>query len=250
VYGILGSSGGIIVVDIQKISSRKIYEVIADQIQKQITGGVLKPGDKLPSTKDLAEKFQVGRSTVREALSALKAMGLLEIHQGEGCYVRSIESQDLDLPVFDSLLMNRETVVELIEARKALEISNAGLAAQKRTTEDVAKFEEILRNMEHFLGNETEGERSDMLFHLTLAKATHNSLMIRMIDSISTQMQTAIRETRRLQMYSIKTVSKQLWQEHKAIFEAIRDQDAEAAQEAMKRHLFHVEQMLVKFLKQ
>lgn len=87
------------------------------------------------------------------------------------------------------------------------------------------------------------------MFHLTLAQAAHNSIMARMIDSISTQMQTAIRETRRLQMYANKTVSKQLWEEHKAIFEAIRDQEPAAAQEAMRKHLFHVEQVLLKFLK-
>ncbi|WP_240416296.1 FadR/GntR family transcriptional regulator [Paenibacillus periandrae] len=235
--------------DIQKISSRKIYEVIADQIKEQIVSGQLKPGEKLPSAKELSERFQVGRSTLREALSALKAMGLVEIHQGEGSYVRSIESQDVDLPVFDALLMNRETVIELIEARKALEISNAALAAEKRNAEDIAKLEDIIRNMENFLGNEQEGERSDLLFHLTLAQAAHNSIMARMIDSISTQMQTAIRETRRLQMYANKTVSKQLWEEHKAIFEAIRDQEPAAAQEAMRKHLFHVEQVLLKFLK-
>lgn len=142
--------------DIQKISSRKIYEVIADQIKEQIISGQLKPGEKLPSAKELSERFQVGRSTLREALSALKAMGLVEIHQGEGSYVRSIESQDVDLPVFDALLMNRETVIELIEARKALEISNAALAAEKRNAEDITKLEEIIRNMENFLGNEQE----------------------------------------------------------------------------------------------
>jgi GntR family transcriptional repressor for pyruvate dehydrogenase complex len=236
--------------DIQKVTSRKIYEVIADQIKAQIVSGQLQPGQKLPSTKELSERFQVGRSTLREALSALKAMGLVEIHQGEGSYVRSIESQDVDLPVFDALLMNRETLVELIEARKALEISNAALAAEKRTDEDIIRFGEILRNMEDFLGDEKEGERSDMLFHLTLAQAAHNSILARMIDSISTQMQMAIRETRRLQMYANKTVSKQLWKEHTAIFKAVRERDAAEAQEAMRKHLFHVEQVLLKYIKQ
>ncbi|UQZ83246.1 HTH-type transcriptional regulator LutR [Paenibacillus konkukensis] len=235
--------------EIQKISSRKIYEVIADQIKEQIVSGALQPGQKLPSAKELSERFQVGRSTVREALSALKAMGLVEIHQGEGSYVRSIEAQDVDLPVFDSLLMSRETVMELIEARKALEISNAALAAEKRNDQDIAKFEAVLSKMEDFLGNEEEGERSDMMFHLTLAQATHNSIMERMIDSISTQMQAAIRETRRLQMYSSKTVSRQLLKEHRAIYEAILKGDPAAAQDAMRHHLFHVEQVLLKFLK-
>lgn len=236
-------------VEIQKIRTRKIYEAIAEQIKEQIVTGGIKPGEKLPSTKELSERFQVGRSTVREALSALKAMGLVEIHQGEGSYVRRIESQDLGLPEFDSLLMSEETVLELIEARKALEIAGAAMAAEKRTDDDLRKFEAVLKRMEAHLGDETEGERSDIEFHLILAKATHNSIFVRLIDSISSQMQTAIRETRRLEMYANRKVSVQLWQEHQAIYQAIRRGDAEAAQDQMRRHLFHVEQILLKFLK-
>lgn len=235
--------------DIQKIKPRKIYELVADSIKEQIAAGQLKPGDKLPSTKDLSERYQVGRSTVREALSALKAMGLVEIHQGEGSYVRSIESGDVGLPEFNALLMSRETVLELIEARKTLEISNAALAAEKRTANDVDKFRAVLARMEAHLGDEAEGERSDIEFHLILAEATHNSILVRMIESISAQMQTAIHETRRLQMYADRAVSTRLWLEHRAIFEAIEAQDPAAAQEAMRRHLFHVEQVLVKFIK-
>lgn len=234
--------------EIQKIRSRKIYEVIAERIKEQIVSGGLKPGEKLPSTKELSERFQVGRSTVREALSALKAMGLVEIHQGEGSYVRSIESQDVGLPEFDSLLMSKETVLELIEARKALEIAGAAVAAEKRTDDDLGKFEAVLKRMEEHLGDEEEGERSDIEFHLILAEATHNSIIVRLIDSISSQMQTAIRETRRLEMYANRQVSIQLWQEHQAVYEAIRGRNAAAAQEEMRRHLFHVEQILLKFM--
>ncbi|SDI21510.1 GntR family transcriptional regulator, transcriptional repressor for pyruvate dehydrogenase complex [Paenibacillus naphthalenovorans] len=235
--------------EIQKIRTHKIYEAIAEQIKEQIVSGGLKPGEKLPSTKELSERFQVGRSTVREALSALKAMGLVEIYQGEGSYVRSIESRDVGLPEFDSLLMSKETVLELIEARKALEIAGAGMAAEKRTDEDLRKFEAVLKRMEAYLGDEEEGERSDIEFHLILSEATHNSIMVRLIDSISSQMQTAIRETRRLEMYANRQVSIRLWQEHQAVYEAIRGQNAAAAQEQMGRHLAHVEQILLKFLK-
>ncbi|WP_159887487.1 FadR/GntR family transcriptional regulator [Paenibacillus puerhi] len=234
--------------DIQKITTRKIYEVIADQIKEQITSGQLKPGDKLPSTKELSERFQAGRSTVREALSALKAMGLVEIHQGEGSYVRTIDSGDVDLPEWNSLLMSRETILDLIEARQALEIANAGIAAEKRTEHDLRRFEAILERMERHLGDEEEGERSDIEFHLTLAQATHNDILARMIDSISSHMQLAIRETRRLQMYGSRAVSEQLWKEHQAVYEAIRDGNPEAAREEMRRHLFHVERVLVTFL--
>lgn len=234
---------------IKKITTRKIYEEIAEQIKDMIVGGDLKPGDKLPSTKELSERFQVGRSTVREALSALKAMGLVEIRQGEGSYVRSIEYKDVELQQYGAVLMSRETVLELIEVRKALEISNAALAAEKRSDEDLAKFEAVLQRMEEHIGDEEEGERSDMAFHLVLAEATHNSIMVRLIESISSQMQTAIRETRRLQMYASRAVSSQLLQEHRAIYEAVKAGEPAGAQECMREHLYHVEQVLLRFLR-
>lgn len=235
--------------EITRIAPRKIYEEIADQIKEQITSGKLLPGVKLPSTRELSERFQVGRSTVREALSALKAMGLVEIHQGEGSYVRKVNPSDVEMPQLESLLMSRTTILELLEARKALEVSNAELAALKRTDEDLQAFESLLEQMQHNLGDESIGEQADICFHLTLAKATHNSIIVRLLETISSQMELAIRETRRLQMYSNKSVSTQLWEEHYGIYEAIKAGDPDLAQQRMRQHLFHVEQVLMRFLK-
>lgn len=232
--------------EISKITAQKIHEKIAEQIRGHIVSGQLRPGDKLPSTRELAEKFQVGRSTIREALSGLKAMGLVESHQGEGSYVRR---EEVSMPDLQSLLLNRDTILELLEARKALEVANVALAAEKRSDSDLAAFERILATMRDNLGNEEEGERADMAFHLTLAGATNNSIMTRLLATISAQMETAIRETRRLQMYASRSVSEQLWREHEEIFDAIRQRDAALAQEKMKQHLFHVERVLILYLK-
>jgi GntR family transcriptional repressor for pyruvate dehydrogenase complex len=231
-----------------KFETRKIYEKIAAHLEEQIVGGVWKPGHKLPSTKELSEAYQVGRSTIREALSALKAKGLLEIRQGEGSYVRKVEPEDIKLPGLETLLLSKETVLELLEARKALETANAGIAAEKRTDADLAAFERVLAAMEAHLGNEEEGERADVEFHRTLAAATHNSVMVRLLETISGQMELAIRETRRLQMYANVAVSEQLWNEHQAIYSAVRAKDPAAAQQAMRDHLFHVERMLAAYL--
>jgi GntR family transcriptional repressor for pyruvate dehydrogenase complex len=235
--------------EITRIATRKISEEIADQIKEQIVSGKLLPGNKLPSTRELSELFQVGRSTVREALSALKAMGLVEIHQGEGSYVRKFDPAEIEMPQLDSLIMSRTTILELLEARKSLEVSNAELAALKRTDDDLQAFENVLERMKDNLGDETEGEQADILFHLTLAKATHNSIIVRLLETISSQMELAIRETRRLQMYSNKSVSTQLWNEHQEIYEAIKASDPALAQEKMRQHLFHVERVLIRFLK-
>jgi GntR family transcriptional repressor for pyruvate dehydrogenase complex len=233
---------------ITRIVHRKNYEQITDEIKQHIVGGVLAPGHKLPSTKQLAEDYGVGRSTVREALSALKAMGLIDIRHGEGCFVRHVEVQEVGLPVFNSMLIGRDAVLELMEARKSLEVSNAALAAGKRTTDDLRELESILEEMGRSLGDEKQSERTDLQFHQALAEATGNSIMQQLLKSISSQMEAAIRETRRLWMYSDASVAKRLWKEHLAIFEAVSEMNPKLAERRMRTHLDHVEEVIRRHL--
>src|SRR5690625_2861719 len=233
--------------EVTRMTKRSNYEEITEQIKQQIINGRLKPGQKLPSTRQLSEQFAVGRSTMREALSALKAMGLIDIRQGEGCTVRQLDAEDLNISLPVELL-GKETILELLEARKALEISNAALAAEKRTSQDLAQFERILRRMSEAHGDEKVGEETDVSFHLALAEATHNSIIVRLLRVISEQMERAIQETRRVYMYADKDVSEQLWREHQAIYEAVREQNGLEAKKSMEQHLLHVEQVITRFL--
>jgi GntR family transcriptional repressor for pyruvate dehydrogenase complex len=210
------------------LSKRNHYEHITEQLKRLIIEGALKPGDKLPSTKQLSEQYGVGRSTTREALSALKAMGLIEIRQGGLITVRSVQA----------------TILELLEARKSFEIANAGLAALKREHADLAAFRDILVRMERHIGDGDIGEYTDLAFHRQLATATHNSVMVALFETVSSQMELAIRETRRVEMYMNVSVSDRLYQEHRAIFEAVERGDAGEAQARMNKHLLHVESLL------
>lgn len=234
--------------EITRLTKRNHYEEIKDQLQQMIMDGKLKVGDKLPSTKEMSESFGVGRSTTREALSALKAMGLIEIRQGGGCRVIRNSPSDITLPELDSLRMNREILLELLEARQSLEVSNASVAALKRTDEDLTEFKLLIAQMERSVGQDVEGERTDLLFHLTLAKATHNSIMLRLFESIANQLETAIREVRRVELYANQQVAQRLYMEHSAIYEAVLKQDSELARLRMKQHLQHVENILMKYL--
>lgn len=234
--------------EITRLTKRNHYEEIKDQLQQMIMDGKLKVGDKLPSTKEMSESFGVGRSTTREALSALKAMGLIEIRQGGGCRVIRNSPSDITLPELDSLRMNREILLELLEARQSLEVSNASVAALKRTNEDLTEFKLLIVQMERSVGQDVEGERTDLLFHLTLAKATHNSIMLRLFESIANQLETAIREVRRVELYANQQVAQRLYMEHSAIYEAVLKQDSELAGLRMKQHLQHVENILMKYL--
>jgi GntR family transcriptional repressor for pyruvate dehydrogenase complex len=229
--------------DIAKLSKRNHYEQITEQLKRLILEGKLKPGDKLPSTKELSEQFGVGRSTTREALSALKAMGLIDIRQGGNSTVLQAPG-----PGLEGLLLNKQTIIELLEARKCFEISNAGLAARKREEADIAGFRSILADMSERPGDEASGERTDLAFHRQLAVATHNSILLQLFEAVSSQMELAIRETRRAEMYSNRSVSDRLYQEHAAIFEAVEQGDAESAEQRMRAHLQHVEHILMRFL--
>ncbi len=233
---------------VAKLSKRNHYEEITEQLKRLITEGKLRVGDKLPSTKELSEQFGVGRSTTREALSALKAMGLIEIRQGGGCRVISSAPSEVELPELASLRMNRETVLELLEARESLEVSNASIAAVKRTPEDLVLLSALIAEMGRSIGDESEGERLDLQFHLTLAKATHNSIIVRLFESIMGHIETAIHDIRRVELYASATVAGRLYEEHQAIYDAVAAQDAGLAGMSMKKHLQHIESIVRRHL--
>jgi DNA-binding FadR family transcriptional regulator len=234
--------------EMTRLTKRNHYEEIKDQLLQMILDGKLKVGDKLPSTKEMSESFGVGRSTTREALSALKAMGLIEIRQGGGCRVIHNTPAEIAVPELDSLRMNRSVLLELLEARQSLEVSNAAIAAVKSTDADLAELRTLIASMEHSIGHEAEGERTDLLFHLGLAKATHNSIMVRLFESIIGQLETAIREIRRVELYSNQKVAERLYREHSAIYDAVRLRKPELAAQTMKLHLEHVENILTKYI--
>jgi len=234
--------------NVVKLSKRNHYEVITDQVKQLIIDGKLKVGDKLPSTKEMSEQFGVGRSTTREALSALKAMGMIEIRQGGGCRVIRSAPIEVELPELQSLRMNRDTVFELLEARESLEVSNAAIAALKRTDGDLIVLRSLIEEMRNSIGNDAEGERTDLLFHLTLAKATHNTIMVRLFESIMNHIETAIHDIRKVELYANTSVAGRLYEEHSTIFDAIEKQDASLAAERMKHHLQHIEAIVRKHI--
>lgn len=234
--------------DVVKLSKRNHYEEITEQIKRLIVDGKLKVGDKLPSTKEMSEQFGVGRSTTREALSALKAMGMIEIRQGGGCRVIRSVPLEVELPELQSLRVNRETLLELLEARESLEVSNAAIAADKRTEEDLSILRSLIEEMKRFVGDETEGERLDIQFHLTLARSTHNSIMVRLFESIMNHIETAIHDIRRVELYASTAVAERLYLEHSAIFQAIEQGDSELSADRMKQHLQNIERIVRKHL--
>ncbi|ANB58262.1 bacterial regulatory s, gntR family protein [Anoxybacillus sp. B7M1] len=232
----------------KQIKPKKIYEEVAETIFDMIKSGVLKPGDKLDSVQQLAENFQVGRAAIREALTALKAMGLIELKQGEGTYIREFDPTMLSFPISIAALMKKEDIAYLLEVRKLLEVGAAGVAARKRTERDLKAMEEALEQMRQGIGNEKIGEKADFLFHIAIAAASQNPILVSLMNNISEMMIETMRETRRIWLFSKQATSEQLLEEHMNIFEAIQRQDVNAAQARMLEHLSNVEQVLKKYI--
>src|SRR5438477_1312115 len=130
--------------DLAPIKSTRIYEEIVRQIKAMIAEGRLKSGDQLPPERDLAEKFLVSRTSVREALRALESVGLIEIRPGEGTFVKEVSVEALVEPLALVLLSQREMIGDLFEARRMLEPVIAGLAARRASREEVTEMERIL----------------------------------------------------------------------------------------------------------
>lgn len=234
-------------VEYKPIRTKKIYEQVADSLLDSLKNGTLKSGDKLDSVEVLAKNFDVGRSAIREALSALRAMGLLEMRQGEGTYVKTFDATRFSLPVSVAFLMKSEDVKDLLEVRKILEVGAAGSAAASRSEEDLDQMKKALNAMEEAKGNGELGEQADLNFHMALVRATHNQMLINLMNSVSEIMVQAMRETRKL-LHTNDGTDK-LLQEHKRILAAIEAKEEETAREAMYAHLGSVERSLADYLK-
>lgn len=234
----------------KKIKPKKIYEEVAEAIHGMIRNGQLKPGDKLDSVQQLAENFQVGRSAIREALTALRAMGLIEIRQGEGTYVREFETSQISFPLSTAILMNPEDTAHLLEVRKILEAGTVFSAAEKRTDIQLKAMEDALEEMKRANGNEELGEKADLQFHLAIAESSQNPLLISLMNHVSGLMGETMKETRRLWLYSKQTTTDRLHDEHYAIYKAIKEQDAETARSLMLSHIESVEDILLKYINQ
>lgn len=234
----------------KKIKPKKIYEEVAETIYEMIRSGELKPGQKLDSVQALAKNFQVGRSAIREALTSLRAMGLIDMKQGEGTFVKEFAPEQINFPLSTAILMNRDDIFNLLEVRKIMELGAAAAAAKRRTKRQLDIMEQAIEEMRASHGNEQLGEGADLQFHLAIAEGTQNSLLVSLMNHVSGLMEETMKETRRVWLFSKQTSLERLADEHFSIYKAIKDQDPDKARHFMKIHIENVEAILQKYYQQ
>jgi DNA-binding FadR family transcriptional regulator len=228
--------------EIKPIRNRRTTEIILEQIKEFMIRGHLNPGDKLPTEMELAEKFEVSRTSVREALSALSLTGVLEIRQGEGIYVKKSPSNAIIEPLSFIFLLEKDQLQNILEVRKALEIEAADLAAQRRDEEDLNSMRTLMEEMEKDLPEAKNSENTDLAFHLALAKASKNPLLDRLMNTVQETISQTLHVTRALWLHSGST--ERLFEEHKEIYLAIAAKDNITARQFMYEHLIKVEKEL------
>ncbi|MCP1312422.1 FadR/GntR family transcriptional regulator [Paenibacillus tyrfis] len=205
------------------VPRRKLVDEVLEQLQKKISSAQYKPGDMLPTEPELMKQFGVGRSTVREAVKTLVHAGLLEVKQGYGTYVRSQSPRTNHF----GITINENNRHHIYEVRKMLELQICALAAERRTEANLRKIRAHLdkRNRVLETGNYADYVDEDISFHISIAEATQNELMVDLYrsfcDALRELLSTLILD---VQHYEDNTII------HEKLYEAIANQDVATAQ--------------------
>jgi len=224
--------------------TKKLYEQIAAIIEQKILNGEISPGDKLDSVEQLAKNFEVGRSAIREALTALQARGIIEIRQGEGTYIRKVTAQDISLNIPTYVSFSQQDLLQIFEVRKILELGLIENAAKRRTARQLEQLEEALNKMNDALIDPEASSNADMRFHAVIAEAADNPLLVSMLQSVSKPIARQIQHTRSLLSTTDHAALYNLHEEHTAIYNALLNADDVLAKKAMAKHLETVESLL------
>jgi GntR family transcriptional repressor for pyruvate dehydrogenase complex len=220
----------------QAVATSRLYQQIVEQIERSIVDGQLKAGDQLPPERELAQRFGVSRTAVREAVKTLREKGLVEAYPGRGTFVTNGTSQAIRLSLDRMIRITQpDGNISLIEVREILEPEIAARAAARADEKDVAALREAFAAMDHAGGNAEAFIEADLDFHLALAEASRNPLIPAIIDPI-----VALLREHRLQTFRVQGGPERGQYHHKRILEAVERHDPDAARGAMKAHLQQV----------
>lgn len=210
---------------------------VTGEIEALIVQNRLQPGDRLLAERELARQFGVSRTVIREAVRALTAKGLLEVHAGSGTIVRAPTAQNVSqsMTLYLRGSQSQRDFGKVLEVRSLLEVEIAGLAAERRTSKDIEAMTTILQRTDQVVTRE-KFVSWDMEFHLLLAQATHNELFTLLLDSVA----EAMRQLREV-AFDITGAPSRAYKYHSAILEQVKAGDRKGARQAMREHLAEAE---------
>ncbi|WP_102225542.1 FCD domain-containing protein [Acidimangrovimonas sediminis] len=228
-----------------KVQPEKLSQTVVRQIELLILRGVLRPGERLPSERDLAEKLGVSRPSLREALSELQARGLLATRAGAGVYVAEVLGSAFAPALVQLFAAHDEAVFDYIAFRRDMEGLAAERAARMGTDTDLQVIAAILGRMEtaHAKRDASDEAALDAQFHMAVIEASHNVVMLHMMRSMYDLLREGVFYNRQM-MFRQRTTRGDLLDQHRAINIALQARDPEAARAAVARHMDYVEAAL------
>ena len=229
----------------QKVTPEKLSTAVTRQIEKLILQGILRPGERLPAERDLAEKFGVSRPSLREAIAELQDKGLLTTRAGAGIYVADVLGNAFSDALIRLFADHDEAVFDYIAFRRDLEGLAACRAAQLASDTDLQVIQTIMDKMEasHKKTNPSDEARLDAEFHMAIIEASHNVVMLHMMRSMFQLLREGVFYNRQV-MFKQRTTRGALLDQHRAINSAIQARDPDAARAAVIAHLGYVEKSL------
>ncbi len=218
--------------DLEPIERRSVFDEVVTRLGDFIMQSGLKPGDKLPAERELTESLRVGRSSLREAVKALRAVGAIEVVAGGGMYVGHGGSKALAKPLSWAVLLNSSSLQQTVEAREILEVQIVALAAQRITDEELTGLRHLLERMRGALKDPEAHLVADVQFHLAIARASKNDILYYAFEMLQHVVAAWIRR-------SLLTTNCQplALEEHQAIYDALAARDLAKAREAMHAHI-------------
>ena len=227
--------------DFISVKSERISNLIIQQIKSAILNGTMKAGDKLPSERALAGRFQASRISVREGLKSLETSGFLKISHGSGIFVAEIGTKPMSDSLFSILRIQGTSINELTEARIILEPTIAKLAAEKITVEEIFRLEENIAEAEKLIkSNVSLASAKNIEFHSIISESTRNSviaLTMQTLFSVIAQMTLDISSN----VSRRRAISAEAIQCHKEILEAIKNRDSEKVYQLMVTHISEIQ---------
>ena len=216
--------------NVEKISRLDLRLETTVRLAKLVA--ICEPGTRLPTERELCEKLGVGRSTLREAIRSLAFIGAIYPRQGSGTYVTALEDQTVERLISLGITLQRATVQEIIEARRALEIDAVRMAAARYTQSDRHELEAVMQAMIASSADPVKASRYDLQYHVTLATASHNSVLVHFINGMRAL----------LEMWMTKAVNRipvveEIVREHNSVLEAVFDRNPDKAAARMDLHL-------------
>ena len=233
--------------EFQAVKVPRVSDSIVAQIEGMILEGLLKPGEKLPPERELAERLDVSRPSLREAIVVLESRGLLQSRRGGGTFVRDVTGATITDPLVSLMESHPETTFDVLELRHALEEAAAYLAAQRATESDRRLIGQRYGDLQAIydapsLDREREA-LADMAFHLSIADASHNLALVHVMRGLMTVLRNSI--TFNLDRIRESAENhEEIKRQHRALFEAVTNGEADAARSAARRHLAFVRETL------